>query len=84
MAERSQAAGRPRESIFAARWILWVTTPPILLVFLLVWKAYVILLDVSILIVPPPERVAQETPSLLGSAYLRQHIGVTLDETFLG
>ncbi|GIW10848.1 MAG: ABC transporter permease [Dehalococcoidia bacterium] len=69
---------------FLARWLLWITTPLILAALLAAWKAYVVLMDVSVLILPPPEQVAAATVRLLSSPFFYEHLSITLYETLVG
>lgn len=65
-------------------WLLWVTTPLILVVLVGGWKLYTELFDVSELIVPPPEKVWSALVELLGDSMIYEATYVTLYETIVG
>ncbi|MCL6649740.1 MAG: ABC transporter permease [Chloroflexi bacterium] len=80
-----ETGGQPSSGqSFLARWLLWITTPLILAALLAAWKAYVVLTDVSVLILPPPEQVAAATVRLLSSPFFYEHLSITLYETLVG
>lgn len=62
----------------------WITTPALVVVFLLAWKGYVKLFNVSPLILPPPEKVGQALVEMLGEASVWGHVRVTVTETVVG
>ena len=39
-------------------YLTWITTPLLLLAFIALWKLYVVVLDISPFMLPPPEAVA--------------------------
>lgn len=64
--------------------ITWITTPTILIAFLLVWHFYVTWFNVSKFIVPPPAAVAESFVELLTSRSTLYHAWITLYETLVG
>ena len=64
--------------------ITWITTPAILIAFLLVWHFYVTWFNVSKFIVPPPAAVAESFVELLTSRSTLYHAWITLYETLVG
>jgi len=64
--------------------VTWITTPAILIAFLLVWHFYVTWFNVSKFIVPPPAAVAESFVELLTSRSTLYHAWITLYETLVG
>jgi len=64
--------------------VTWITTPAILIAFLLVWHFYVTWFNVSKFIVPPPTAVAESFVELLTSRSTLYHAWITLYETLVG
>jgi NitT/TauT family transport system permease protein len=64
--------------------VTWITTPAILIAFLLVWHFYVTWFNVSKFIVPPPAAVAESFVELLTSQSTLYHAWITLYETLVG
>jgi NitT/TauT family transport system permease protein len=64
--------------------VTWITTPAILITFLLVWHFYVTWFNVSKFIVPPPAAVAESFVELLTSRSTLYHAWITLYETLVG
>ena len=64
--------------------VTWITTPAILIAFLLVWHFYVTWFNVSKFIVPPPAAVAESFVELLTSRSTVYHAWITLYETLVG
>ena len=64
--------------------VTWITTPAILIAFLLVWHFYVTWFDVSKFIVPPPAAVGESFVELLTSRSTLYHAWITLYETLVG
>jgi NitT/TauT family transport system permease protein len=62
----------------------WLTTPALLVAFVLVWHFYVTLFNVSKFIIPPPALVAESFVDLLTSPNTLKHTWVTLYETIVG
>jgi NitT/TauT family transport system permease protein len=66
------------------KWLTYLTTPVLTVVFILGWKGYVEWFDVSPFILPPPEAVVVGVVNLLQEELILRHIWVTLMETLLG
>jgi NitT/TauT family transport system permease protein len=67
------------------RWPLhWFTTPALLLIFLIVWQAYVTTSHISAFILPGPVRVFSAVMELLRDPSIWRHIWVTVEQTIEG
>lgn len=75
-ARRKGTAFKPR--------LTWFTTPAILVLFFLVWKAYVVLSGVSAFVLPPPENVLIALGKDLSDPVTFAHLLTTLHEIMLG
>lgn len=64
--------------------VQWLTTPALLIAFVLIWHFYVILSGVSKFIIPPPLLVAESFVDLLTSPNTVKHTWITLYETIVG
>ena len=64
--------------------VQWLTTPALLVAFVLVWQVYVTLFNVSKFIIPPPLLVAESFVDLLTSPNTLKHTWITLYETITG
>lgn len=62
----------------------WITTPLLIVAFLLAWKAYVTVFEVSPLILPPPEDVGRALWEMLGEERVWAHARITVTETVAG
>ena len=62
----------------------WITTPLLLILFILVWHFYVIYFHVSKFIIPPPLAVWYSLLDLLNTASTWQHAWITIYETLAG
>lgn len=62
----------------------WISTPLLIVVFLLAWKLYVTLFEVSALILPPPEDVGRALWDMLGDERVWDHAQITVTETVVG
>lgn len=75
---------RRRRRFSDGPFLLWVTTPLLLGLFLLAWKAYTVLFDVGALILPPPEAVGVALVELLQGRMIYEAMYFTLYETVVG
>ncbi len=66
------------------RWSTWVTTPLIIIAFLLCWELYISAFKVSPFILPRPGQVWQALVELLGDKTTLTHTWITLYETLIG
>lgn len=73
-----------RRHVMESRWILWVSTPMLLALFLVVWRLYVVVLEVGPLLLPPPEDVFSAIIFLVQQPYVHQHAYATLYATLVG
>lgn len=64
--------------------ISWITTPAILIAFLLAWHGYVTVFEVSKFILPPPMAVAESFIELIQDPAAHRHAWITLYETLVG
>jgi len=64
--------------------ISWITTPLLLIVFLLAWHFYVVHFNVSKFILPPPLAVWDSLIELLNTASTWRHTWITVYETVAG
>jgi NitT/TauT family transport system permease protein len=80
----SPAATRAERGRSGPRWLLWVTTPLILVAIIGGWKLYTVLFGVSELILPPPEKVWTALVDLLGDSMIYEATYVTFYETIVG
>lgn len=64
--------------------VTWITTPAILIGFVLVWHCYVTWFNVSKFIVPPPLAVAESFIELIQARNTLYHTWITLYETLAG
>lgn len=67
-----------------SRGLLWLTTPVILAVFLLLWKLYTVVSGVGPLIMPPPEKVGLALVELVQESYVWEATYITFYETVIG
>jgi NitT/TauT family transport system permease protein len=74
----------PRSKPILSDYLTWVTTPLIVIGFLLAWKAYIELSGVSEFVLPPPEAVLSAIVRDLNNPVLYSHLGTTLLEIFGG
>ena len=65
-------------------YLTWITTPLIIVLFLLAWKAYVAISGVSSFVLPPPERVLAAVFRDLSDPTTYDHLLTTLLEIFQG
>lgn len=73
-----------RRRLMESRWILWVTTPVLLLLLLGAWKLYTVISGVGALTVPPPEAVGRALLELLGRDMLYEAAYYTFYSTVMG
>ncbi|SIO85333.1 Hydroxymethylpyrimidine ABC transporter, transmembrane component [Nocardiopsis sp. JB363] len=73
-----------RRRLMESRWILWVTTPVLLLLLLGAWKLYTVISGVGALTVPPPEAVGGALFELLGRDMLYEAAYYTFYSTVMG
>lgn len=73
-----------RRRLLESRWILWVTTPVLLLLLLGAWKLYTVISGVGALTVPPPEAVGGALFELLGRDMLYEAAYYTFYSTVMG
>ena len=73
-----------RRRLMESRWILWVTTPVLLLLLLGAWKLYTVISGVGALTVPPPEAVGRALFELLGRDMLYEAAYYTFYSTVMG
>jgi NitT/TauT family transport system permease protein len=64
--------------------VFWITTPLLLIVFLLAWHFYVIHFNVSKFILPPPLAVWDSLIELLNTPSTWRHTWITVYETVVG
>ncbi|SHI63695.1 NitT/TauT family transport system permease protein [Nocardiopsis flavescens] len=70
--------------LLESRWILWITTPVLLLLLLGAWKLYTVVSGVSALTVPPPEAVGRALFELMGRSMLYEAAYYTFYSTVMG
>lgn len=70
--------------LLESRWILWITTPVLLLLLLGAWKLYTVVSGVSALTVPPPEAVGRALVELMGRSMLYEAAYYTFYSTVMG
>ncbi|MGH3342305.1 MAG: ABC transporter permease [Carbonactinosporaceae bacterium] len=62
----------------------WVSTPVLLVVFLILWKITIAVFDISKFVLPQPEQVLEGMGKLVQSQGFLGHVRVTLIETLAG
>lgn len=62
----------------------WFTTPLLFAVFLILWKLYVELFDVSRFVLPPPEVIGRALVEAVQDPQIWRHTRITLIETLAG
>lgn len=83
-AGRSGFVARLR-TLFRSRWMPYVTTPLLVVLFLIGWKIYASVSGLSALVLPPPEAVGKALLEQLGTPHVwTQHIWTTTYETVAG
>ena len=82
-APQSPGTSAPRREN-GPRWLLWVTTPLILVALIGAWKLYTVVFDIGELILPPPEHVWFALVELLGDSMIYEATYVTFYETMVG
>jgi NitT/TauT family transport system permease protein len=78
------SAGRGRKRVRRLLTSSWFTTPVLFAVFLLVWKLYVELFDVSRFVLPPPEVIGRALVEAVQDPQIWRHTRITLVETLAG
>jgi len=78
----ARAVSRPK--LILSDYLTWVTTPLIVLGFLLAWQAYIELSGVSEFVLPPPGAVLRAIVRDLNNPVLYSHLTTTLLEIFGG
>jgi NitT/TauT family transport system permease protein len=64
--------------------VTWITTPALILLFVLAWHFYVVWSGVSKFIIPPPLAVWESLVDLLSTPSTARHAWITLYETLVG
>lgn len=64
--------------------LVWFTTPAVFVLFLLGWKAYVEIFDVSEFVLPPPEVILSAVVDAVQDPRIWHHARITLTETLAG
>lgn len=62
----------------------WITTPALVIAFVVAWDAYVSIFQVSKFILPPPRAVAESFIDLMTDPVSMRHAWITLYETLAG
>ncbi|MEO6019042.1 MAG: ABC transporter permease [Knoellia sp.] len=74
-----------RQRILASRWLPLVSTPALIIVFLIFWKVYAETSGISRYVLPPPERVGAAFAGQITDPYVwTQHIWTTFYEVTIG
>lgn len=77
-AKQTKKQRRPRLGI------VWITTPAVFILFLLGWKAYVEIFDVSEFVLPAPEVILAAIVDAVQDPQIWRHARITLVETLAG
>jgi NitT/TauT family transport system permease protein len=70
--------------LLRGKFLPWVSTPVLLLLFVLLWKLTIRLFNISPFVLPQPEQVVVGMAALVRSQDFLGHLRVTLTETLLG
>lgn len=83
---RSMAAAEGGRSLreLLDTYLTWITTPLLLLAFIALWKLYVVVLDISPFMLPPPEAVALALVELLQEPFFWNFFRITVTEILVG
>ncbi len=68
----------------ADRYLTWFTTPLLILLFLGLWKLYIVVFNVSPFMLPPPEAVGKALLELMRQPFFWNYFRITVTEIIVG